>query len=282
MIAALTNHLWQSTLFVIAAAIVAFALRKNGAHIRHRIWFIASVKFLVPFSLLMSLGGLLAPSVPASAPADEIEAAPLSVAVDRWAQPFADQSLAAPAAPSSSSTGSETNSTARILTAIWTCGFVVVAWVRARGWRQIRAALRDSVPARILTTIPVRSSVALLEPGVVGIRRPVLLVPATLEVQLTPRQMDAVVAHELCHVRRRDNLTSAIHMVVEALFWFHPLVWVVGARLIEERERACDEHVLRVCGEPLTYAESILNVCKLYVESPIACVSGVSGADLKR
>ena len=71
-------------------------------------------------------------------------------------------------------------------------------------------------------------------------------------------------------------------MVVEAAFWFHPLVWWVGARLVDERERACDEHVLRVCGEPEAYAETILNVCKLYVESPLACVSGVSGSDLKK
>src|SRR6185295_17033775 len=75
---------------------------------------------------------------------------------------------------------------------------------------------------------------------------------------------------------------SAIHMVVEAAFWFHPLVWWIGARLIDERERACDEHVLRVCGAPQIYAESILNVCKLYVESPLACVSGVGGADLRK
>jgi uncharacterized protein (TIGR03435 family) len=117
----------------------------------------------------------------------------------------------------------------------------------------------------------------LLEPGVVGVWRPVLLLPAGIEQRLTPRQLEAVLAHELCHVRRRDNLTSAIHMVVEAAFWFHPLVWFIGARLVDERERACDEYVLRVCGEPRIYAESILNVCKLYVESPIACVSGVSG-----
>ena len=71
-------------------------------------------------------------------------------------------------------------------------------------------------------------------------------------------------------------------MVVEAVFWFHPLVWWIGARMVEERERACDEYVLRALGEPQSYAESILNVCKLYVESPLACVSGVNGSDLKK
>ncbi len=127
-----------------------------------------------------------------------------------------------------------------------------------------------------------RSSPGLLEPGVVGIRRPVLLVPAGIEQRLTPSQFNAVLAHELCHVHRRDNLTAAIHMVVEALFWFHPFVWWIGARMIEERERACDEHVLCACGEPQNYAESILNVCTLYAESPLPCVSGVSGSDLKK
>jgi hypothetical protein len=121
-----------------------------------------------------------------------------------------------------------------------------------------------------------------MEPGVVGWRRPVLLVPQGIEDHLTPRQLDAVLAHELCHVRRRDNLTSTIHMVVETVFWFHPLVWWIGARLIEERERACDEEVLRLYGDPRVYAEGILNVCKRYARAPLICVSGVSGANLRK
>jgi uncharacterized protein (TIGR03435 family) len=71
-------------------------------------------------------------------------------------------------------------------------------------------------------------------------------------------------------------------MVVEAVFWFHPLVWWIGARMVEERERACDEEVLRMGGEPQVYAEGILNICKFYVESPLACVSGVTGSNLKK
>ena len=95
-------------------------------------------------------------------------------------------------------------------------------------------------------------------------------------------QLEGILAHEMWHVRSRDNLTATIHMLVEALFWFHPLVWWIGARLGDERERACDEYVLDVFGEPHEYAQGILNVCKLYVESPIACVSGVSGSNLKK
>jgi uncharacterized protein (TIGR03435 family) len=130
--------------------------------------------------------------------------------------------------------------------------------------------------------VEVRSSPGLLEPGSVGWLRPVLLLPAGIEDHLPPAQLNAVLAHELCHIVRRDNLTSAIHMFVEAVFWFHPLVWWIGARLIEERERACDEEVLRVTGDPKGYADAILNVCKRYVESPLACVPGVSGSSLKK
>jgi bla regulator protein BlaR1 len=117
---------------------------------------------------------------------------------------------------------------------------------------------------------------------VVGWWRPTLLLPAGIAERLTPFQLEAVLAHELCHVRRRDNLFAAIHMIVEAVFWFHPLVWWIGARLVEERERACDEEVLRLGSAPHDYAEAILNVCKLYVESPLACVSGVTGADIRK
>ena len=71
-------------------------------------------------------------------------------------------------------------------------------------------------------------------------------------------------------------------MLVEALFWFHPLVWWLGARLVEERERACDEAVLRLGNQREVYAESILKTCEFCLESPLACVAGVAGADLKK
>ena len=85
--------------------------------------------------------------------------------------------------------------------------------------------------------------------------------------------MEAVIAHEVCHVRHRDNLIAAIHMLVETVFWFHPLVWWIGKRMVDDRERACDEEVLRLGSEPRVYAEGILSVCKLDAESPLACVS---------
>jgi uncharacterized protein (TIGR03435 family) len=121
-----------------------------------------------------------------------------------------------------------------------------------------------------------------LEPGVFGVFRPVLVLPEGISERLTPAQFESILAHELCHVRRRDNLAAAVHMLVEALFWFHPLLWWIEARLVEERERACDEEVLQTATDPQDYAEGIVEVCKLYLKSPLVCVSGVTGANLKK
>ncbi len=76
-------------------------------------------------------------------------------------------------------------------------------------------------------------------------------------------------------------MIATIHMAVRAIFWFHPLMWWIGARLVDERERACDEAVVRRGCKLHIYAERILMVCKLYMSSPLACVSGVTGSNLK-
>jgi beta-lactamase regulating signal transducer with metallopeptidase domain len=70
-------------------------------------------------------------------------------------------------------------------------------------------------------------------------------VPRAISERLTDEQMEAVLAHELFHLHRRDNVAALFHLAVQTVFWFHPLVWWIGARLIAERERACDEEVIR-------------------------------------
>ncbi len=109
-----------------------------------------------------------------------------------------------------------------------------------------------------------------------------LVWPEGISEHLDDSHLDAIVAHELWHVRRRDNLVATVHMLVEALFWFHPLVWWVGAKMVEERERACDEQVLELGSERHVYAESILRVCEFCAAYPVPCVSWVTGADLKK
>ena len=121
-----------------------------------------------------------------------------------------------------------------------------------------------------------------LEPGIFGIFRPVLLWPATISEHLQDSHLKAILAHEVSHARSRDNLAAAMHMAVEAIFWFHPMVWWLGARLVEERELACDEAVLQLGNPPSIYAESILKTCEFCVGSDLACLSGVTGAELKK
>lgn len=271
---ALENHLWQSTAFAAAAWLVTLALRKNQARARYWVWLAASLKFLLPFSLLFAIGGYLRPARVVA-----VASAPVSVAIQQIAQPFSEFApvnvLTAPA-------DAHDSNIPLALLAIWASGVFIIAFSWWRRWWRVRRVYGDARVAFVHMGVAVRASPSLLEPGVFGILHPVLMLPEGIADRLTPEQMDAILAHEMCHVRRRDNLTAALHMFVECIFWFHPLVWWIGAQMVEERERACDEEVLMRGGEAETYAEGILEVCKYYAESPVACVSGVSGADLKK
>ncbi|MGA2574710.1 MAG: M56 and DUF3738 domain-containing protein [Bryobacteraceae bacterium] len=275
---ALANHLWQSSVFAGIAGLLALALRKNHARTRHWLWLTASVKFLIPFSLLADMGSRLG-WLSGWLTASRVTRPALSVAVEQISRPF-PPSLA-PTALAPAALAQHGSLLPGLLMAIWACGFLVVAVSWWRRWHRIRSAVRAGSPLALAAGVPVVSSPAMLEPGVFGIFRPVLLLPDGIADRLAAAHLEAILAHELCHVRRRDNLAAALHMAVEATFWFHPLVWWIGARLVEERERACDEDVLRLGSLPEVYAESILKTCQFYLESPLVCMSGISGSDLK-
>jgi bla regulator protein blaR1 len=279
--AALINHLWQSTVVVAIAWLLTLALRKNQARVRYWVWMAASVKFLLPFSLLMAGGEFARTLVPAAS----VARPSVAKVMEQIAEPFPREKIfnAVPAtAVVHHGVLSGMNGRLAALLTMWACGALFVAIRFARGWWEVRSAMCVSLPLALAAEVPVLSSPSPIEPGIFGILRPVLLMPQGILERLSPEQLRAIVVHETCHLRRRDNLTYALHMIVEALIWFHPAVWWIGARLVEERERACDEAVVAAGGEAQTYAERILNVCKFYVESPVACVSGVTGADLKK
>jgi uncharacterized protein (TIGR03435 family) len=276
MISALTNHLWQSTLFAIATALLTLVFRNNHAKVRYWLWLSASLKFFVPFSLLISFASQLEWAPAARKVATQVAGPAISFTVEQFSEPFAQA-----VTPTRSMAGHIDWFPVGII-AVWVCGFLAIALIRSRASLRIRYAIRASRPATILAPVEVRLSRGLIEPGVVGLFHSILLLPEGIMERLTPSQLEAVLAHELCHIRRRDNLWASIHMMVEALFWFHPLVWWIGARLVEERERACDEEVLRLGNQASVYADAILHVCKLYLESPLACVSGVAGSDIRR
>ena len=173
-----------------------------------------------------------------------------------------------------------------MLASLWFCGFAGCVGWWFLGWKQFRRALRRGVPLDLEgggdIPVPVISSNERIEPGVFGVFRPVLLLPEGIAQRLTADQLTAVVTHEMSHVRRRDNVANAIHKCLQKRwFWFHPLVWWIERRLLDEQERACDEEVLRQGGDPQVYAESILRICEFYVTSPLICVPGITGSDLK-
>ncbi len=288
----LADHLWQSTLFAAAAGLLTLTLRKNHARARYALWLAASIKFLVPFSWLVALGHRLS-WLRTPAPA----VSSLYITVEQFSQPFTPHGgsafLSAPAV-----TLSFTQWIPTLLLAAWFSGFVAVILLWCLRWRQISRDLRAAIPViegrevdalrRAQQVTGLRKNVALLlsparlEPGIFGLSRPVLVWPEGISQHLENAHMEAILAHELWHVRRRDNLAAVVHMAVQATFWFHPLVWWLGARLVDERERACDEQVVELGSERQVYAESILKVCEFCVGSPLACVSGVTGADLKK
>jgi uncharacterized protein (TIGR03435 family) len=267
----MTNHLWQSTVFAITAGLLTLAFRRYRAQVRYWLWFSASAKFLIPFAFLISLGSHFERAVPSY-----VAAPATSAMLVEMTQPFDE------AVPPAVHGAGDTYWLRIAIIAIWACGFGAVAFLRFQNWLRIRSALGASSPIRIPASVPIHACPGLVEPGVVGLFRPVLLFPEGLDARLAPRELEAVVEHELAHIRRRDNLTAALHMIVEALFWFHPLVWWIGARLLEERESACDEAVLSFRSEPRVYAQAILSVSKSYLKSPLPCISGVTVANLKK
>ena len=165
---------------------------------------------------------------------------------------------------------------------VWAIGFLAITLARWRGWLRARASLRAGSPVGLPIPIPALITPGAGGPGTIGFFRPALVLPAQLLERLNPQQLAAILAHEMCHVRRRDNIFAAAHMVVEAIFWFHPLVWWIGSRLLEERELACDEEVIRMGCEPSDYVQGILKICRFFTESSSPCISGVTGADVKK
>jgi bla regulator protein BlaR1 len=302
------NHLWQSTLFIFTIWLLTFVFRHHHAKTRYWLWFAASMKFLLPFYLLVLLGSHLTwlqRTAPMSDTSERMASS--SLVMERMSQPFTLSASATPIAKplGRSSIAARANalfSTDRslpvILVSVWLCGFLSVMGRWFFRYSKIKAAIQNARPLRdgrevdalrrmehlraLRRSIEVFCLPVSAEPGIFGLFHPILLWPRAMTARFDDAHLEAVLAHEISHVRRRDNLTAAMHMLVEAIFWFHPLVWWLEMRLVAERENACDEDVLLLLREPGIYAESILKVCKFSVESTLACVSGITGADLKK
>lgn len=112
-----------------------------------------------------------------------------------------------------------------------------------------------------------------LVPTVVGVLRPMILIPAALISELRPDQVELLIAHELSHIRRYDHVVNIIQRVIEAVLFFHPAVWFVTRRIRFERELGCDEMAVAASGQRATYAAGLVRVAEL-------CASGARSGDL--
>jgi uncharacterized protein (TIGR03435 family) len=157
--------------------------------------------------------------------------------------------------------------------AVWFAG-ATVFWVRLTGGWILAARLRsrlvrpapaawqrtlDRLKVRMRVSGPVRLLLSSLvqAPAVIGWLRPVVLAPVGALAALPAEQMEALLLHELAHIRRHDYLVNMLQSAVEALLFYHPLVWWISGHMRAERELCCDDAAVRASGDAIVYARAL-------------------------
>jgi beta-lactamase regulating signal transducer with metallopeptidase domain len=162
------------------------------------------------------------------------------------------------------------------LLAGWAAGVLLLStrflgsWVRVQRLRRLGAtpvpAEWHLVVSRLCRDLKLARAVRLLQsaavevPTALGWLRPVILLPACALSGLTPLQLEAILAHELAHIRRGDFLVNLLQSLVEVLFFYHPAVWWLSARIRAEREHCCDDVAAELCGDPLILARALTDL----------------------
>ena len=278
---ALIHSLWQGALIAALLGVILMALRKAPAAWRHVACLIALIAMPV-FPLLTSARTL--DSYPTSiesaqAPAPRVAAADKDVVAPPQSQ-MRSSDAPIQRAPHEASKATQTFGIERLfpwLVLAWLLGVfllslrVIGGFVRAHKLvhegtttvsREINeAAMRIARRLHVRAHARVLASVRAQVPMVIGMFRPIVLIPASLLSGLTLQQVEAILAHELAHVRRYDYAINVVQTIVETLFFFHPAMWWLSRRLRDEREQACDELAVTLCGgDPIFYSRVLLTV----------------------
>jgi bla regulator protein blaR1 len=243
----------------IAAVAIALLVQRiiRSAAARHAI--LLAALLLPPVLLIAGAAGLRVPIAP-DAPAGQVMAS-----IDE----------AAPLTPV------EESRLPLVLGGIWVAG-AAIAFLRitieTSRWRGIAdrtEIVSDPVILRRFESeLILARSAEVVEPTVIGIVEPIVVLPAAYDLE--PAELDAVFAHELAHVARRDNLTALAVQLVCALFWFDPLHRIARRKLVELRERVCDELVLDRGCDRTAYVTALARSCETSFHSPaVACMSGL-------
>lgn len=164
----------------------------------------------------------------------------------------------------------------RILLLAWVAGVLLFSARLGAGWWQMKRlasggmalempdgqGLLANACRRLGVTRPIKLlESALVEvPTVFGWLRPVMLLPASTLAGLSSQQLEAILAHELAHLRRHDWLVNLLQNVVETVLFYHPAVWWVSAQIRVERENCCDDMVVAAYGDPAGYARALASL----------------------
>ena len=119
-------------------------------------------------------------------------------------------------------------------------------------------------------------------PTVIGWLKPVVLLPASALAGLAPNQMEAILAHELAHIRRHDYIVNLLQTVVETLLFYHPAVWWLSRRIRAERENCCDDLAVSLCGDPVAYAAALAELEGLRSTTGELVLAATGGSLLQR
>ena len=155
----------------------------------------------------------------------------------------------------------------------WLAGVIVLLIRMAGGlWRVRRLqasalalapsrwqAVGERVAARLGLPRVVRivDSALVDTPTVIGWLKPVILLPIAALANLTPSQVEAILAHELIHIRRHDYVLNVVQTLAETLLFYHPGVWWLSSQVRTEREHCCDDAAVATCGDPVDYVKAL-------------------------
>ena len=293
-------HLWETTLFFGLVALAVRFLRGAPARIRYFFWLVAAVKLLVPSLFLgwlisdFPLGVTVSPPPSLEESTYETPFRESEQPVYKILEPLLPGQLPA-TQPQLESAQQGLYST---LTLIWATGFLflVFRWARpnlrlaqaVRATRKMGSSRETEILRRVRSWLALNREVQVVvsprftHAGLWGIRKPVILLPEGATVRLSDEELAAILIHELVHLERRDNLVVVLQRILTSLLWFYPPTWLIDRKLLEERERACDEEVLRLTQAPETYASGILKVVGACLEGRIAGASSIGGSSFKR
>jgi len=185
-----------------------------------------------------------------------------------------------------------------MLVMVWLTGVIVLSLRLMSGWLWVqRLKSHGTSPAgegwshiaeRLCRRLHIARRVRLLEstivdvPTVIGWMKPVVLMPASALAGLNPHQLEAILAHELAHIRRHDYLVNLMQTVVETLLFYHPAVWWLSRRIRVERENCCDDLAVSLCGDPYSYAKALADLEELRTPSRHFAMAANGGSLVQR